>query len=140
MKVPHCIVTSGTSALVAGWLEILQLPQPNHLVVAEDVSKGKPNPTCYLKGQGKLLEFQSPDNKDFLVVEDAPAGISAGLAAGFKVVALTTTHTFEQVRNAGANWIIDDLRDLKVLGRDGNNRVRIGFDNVRFCKDKADKL
>lgn len=140
MVIPHCIVTSGTSALVTGWLEILKLPRPNHMVVAEDVSKGKPDPTCYLQGQLKLSGFKNADKKDFLVVEDAPAGIRAGQAAGFKVVALTTTHTIQQVRDAGADWIIDDLRDLKVLGRDENNRVRVGFENVRFRKDKSDTL
>jgi glycerol 3-phosphatase-1 len=138
MVIPHCIVTSGTNALVTGWLEILKLPRPNHLVVAEDVSKGKPDPTCYLKGQLKLSGIKAVSDKDFLVVEDAPAGIRAGRAAGFKVVALTTTHTIEQVQDAGADWIIDDLRDLTVFDRDENNRVRISFDNVRFCKNKSD--
>jgi len=47
-------------------------------------------------------------------VEDAPSGIKAGKAAGFKVVALVTTHSLEQVRDAGADWIVRDLRDLAV--------------------------
>jgi len=52
--VPWAIVTSGTSPLVAGWLGVLKLPTPKHLVVAEDVVKGKPDPTCYAMGRGKL--------------------------------------------------------------------------------------
>ena len=35
-------VTSGTRALLTGWLSVMKLAQPKHMVVAEDVSVGKP--------------------------------------------------------------------------------------------------
>ena len=35
-------VTSGTRALVTGWLSVMKLAQPKNMVFAEDVSKGKP--------------------------------------------------------------------------------------------------
>lgn len=44
---PWAIVTSGTSPLVTGWLNVLKLPMAEHLVVAEDVQNGKPDPSSY---------------------------------------------------------------------------------------------
>ena len=111
VKAPWAVVTSGTRALIEGWIEMIKLAQPKHMIVAEDVQNGKPDPSCYLLGRSRLgLDHTS----NILVVEDAPSGIKAGKAAGFKVVALVTTHSLEQVRDAGADWIVRDLRDLAV--------------------------
>ena len=53
---------------------------PKTLVVAEDVDQGKPDPACYLLGRSRL----SLDKKaKMLVLEDSPAGVKAGKAAGF---------------------------------------------------------
>lgn len=61
-----------------------------------------------------------------MVLEDAPSGIRAGKAAGFKVIALTTTHTLEQCREAGADWIVEDLRSISVKGvEDGKLQLEI---------------
>ena len=51
-----------------------------------------------------------------MVLEDAPSGIKAGKAGGFKVVALTTTHSLEKLQAAGADWIVEDLRSIAVKG------------------------
>lgn len=40
------VVTSGTRALIDGWLGVLGLTHPKMLVVAEDVELGKPDPRC----------------------------------------------------------------------------------------------
>lgn len=50
------------------------------------------------------------------MLEDAPSGIKAGKAAGFKVIALTTTHSLEKLQEAGADWIVEDLRSVSVKG------------------------
>ena len=113
---PWAVVTSGTRALIDGWIGVMKLAHPNHMVTAEDVGNGKPDPSCYLLGRRRLgLEQTS----NILVVEDAPSGIRAGKAAGFKVVGLVTTHSIQQVRDAGADWIVRDLRDLAVRKCDG---------------------
>jgi len=119
------IVTSGTRALVSGWLDVMKLPNPKNLVVAEDVNDGKPAPDCYLLGKDRLS--LNADAK-VLVVEDAPAGIRAGKAAGCEVVALATTHKIQQLESAGADWIIRDLRSLRHIGRDaetGDVKIQI---------------
>lgn len=112
-KVPWAIVTSGTTPLVGGWLEVLKLPTPKHLVTAEDVKEGKPHPECYLKGLRKLGLVEGAN---VLVLEDSPAGIKAGKEAGCQVVAVVTSHTVEQIINAKPDWIVKDLSSLKVVG------------------------
>jgi len=52
------------------------------------------------------------------VIEDAPAGIRAGVAAGCRVIGLATTHTIEQVKAAGAHWIVKDLRSVRLARSD----------------------
>jgi glycerol 3-phosphatase-1 len=116
VNAPWAVVTSGTRALIDGWVEVMKLAHPKHMVVAEDVENGKPDPSCYLLGRSRL---GLDDTSNILVVEDAPSGIRAGKAAGFKVIGLVTTHTLQQVRDAGADWIVRDLRDVAVKGSGG---------------------
>lgn len=112
------VVTSGTRALVDGWLDVMKLSHPKNLVTAEDVTVGKPDPSCYLLGLSRL---HLDTDAHTLVVEDAPSGIRAGKAAGFKVVALATTHKIEELKEAGADWIIKDLRSLVVTQIDADS-------------------
>ena len=109
------IVTSGTRPLVNGWLERMRLTHPTHMVVAEDVEDGKPNPACYNLAKARLS--LRPEDKA-LVIEDAPAGVKAGKAAGCQVVGLMTTHSIEQLKEAGADWIVKDMRSIRFVGKD----------------------
>ena len=45
-----------------------------------------------------------------MVLEDAPAGVAAGRAAGMRVVGVATTHPREEL--AGADAIVATLADL----------------------------
>jgi beta-phosphoglucomutase-like phosphatase (HAD superfamily) len=47
-----------------------------------------------------------------MVIEDAPAGIRSGKAAGARVLALRTTTGDAELRQAGADWIVDDCAEL----------------------------
>lgn len=133
---PWGIVTSGTRPLVTGWLDAMALARPAVLVTAEEVAKGKPDPQCYRLGARRLGlcsgdEDEGGVTKDparVLVLEDAAAGVAAGKAAGFKVVALATTHTVESLRAAGADWIVKDMRSVGLVAWDektGTIKVRI---------------
>jgi glycerol-1-phosphatase len=114
---PWAIVTSGTTPLVTGWLDVLKLPHPEHLVTAESVQNGKPDPACYELGRSKL---QLAADSRVLVFEDSPAGIASGKAAGCKVIGLVTSHTLEQVMAAEPDWIVRDLRSVRMITcRDG---------------------
>ncbi len=102
------IVTSCTRALAKVRLRAAGLPIPEHLVTADDVKNGKPNPEPYLKG-ASLLGF-SPS--DCVVVEDAPAGIRAGKAAGAQVIACKTTAPELALKAAGADWIVEGCESM----------------------------
>ena len=104
-------MTSGTRALLTGWLDVMKMPEPEEVVVAEDVSAGKPAPDCYLLGMERL---GLGDPGKVLVVEDSTSGILAGKAAGCKVLAVVTTHRVEQLLDAGADWVVQDLTHLHV--------------------------
>ena len=98
------IVTSCSTALATLRLQAAKLPVPPVLVSADDVERGKPDPTCYLVG----AELLGAHPRRCLVLEDAPAGIAAGRGAGARVLALRTTHSDQDLREADA--IVDDLR------------------------------
>lgn len=115
---PWAIVTSGTRPLIQGWLDVMKLAQPKYLVTAEEVENGKPDPACYRLG-AKRLGLADVDPTDLLVLEDAPAGVKAGRAAGYKVVALATTHDVDRLREAGADWIVRDMSSVELRGYDG---------------------
>jgi glycerol 3-phosphatase-1 len=115
------IVTSGTRGLISGWLDIMELAHPRYLIAAEDVKNGKPDPEGYLLGYRSLgLASGKGEHgaRSAVVFEDAPAGVRAGKAAGFKVVALATTHKVEQLREAGADWIVRDMRSVTLKSLD----------------------
>jgi HAD superfamily hydrolase (TIGR01509 family) len=81
------IVTSGSRRLALARLEAAGLPVPKVLVSADEVDAGKPDPRGYLQAAAAL----GVDPADAVVLEDAPAGVAAGIAAGMTVVAVLTT-------------------------------------------------
>jgi mannitol-1-/sugar-/sorbitol-6-phosphatase len=101
-------VTSGERALMTARLATAHLPIPETMVCAEDVAVGKPSPEGYLKAAAAL----GFDASRCVVIEDAPAGIAAGLAAGAQVLAVTTTHDARQVSRATA--VVPDLSSVRV--------------------------
>lgn len=90
------IVTSGSRRLAVARLEASCLPVPDVLVTAEDVEHGKPDPAGYLRAAARL----GVEPVHSLVIEDAPAGVDAGLWAGMNVIAVLTTNDESALRRA----------------------------------------
>jgi sugar-phosphatase len=82
------IVTSGSRPVATLRLRTAGLPVPDVFVTGEEVCRGKPDPEPYLTAANRL----NLPPADCLVIEDAPAGVQAGVAAGMTVVAVGTTH------------------------------------------------
>jgi len=82
------IATSCSAPLARARLAAAGLPVPDVLVTADDVERGKPAPDPYRLAAERL----GADPASCLVLEDAPAGIASGRAAGMTVWAVTTTH------------------------------------------------
>jgi mannitol-1-/sugar-/sorbitol-6-phosphatase len=100
------IVTSATTRLLEGRLNYAGLPMPAVLVPAEKVMNGKPHPEPYLTG-AKLLGLAPAD---CLVIEDSPAGVASGKAAGCRVLAVLSSHT--QAELIGADWFVSSLEQV----------------------------
>jgi mannitol-1-/sugar-/sorbitol-6-phosphatase len=110
------IVTSCTRPLAEVRIRAAGLPVPKEFVTATDISNGKPHPEPYLKGASKLGVAAD----QCLVVEDVPAGIRAGKSAGMQVAALRTTLDDHVLREAGADWVLDNCGSLSFEGSSGD--------------------
>lgn len=106
LRLPFGVVTSAADCLARARLKAARLPVPQHLITAESVEHGKPDPEPYLLGATSLGVAPS----ECVVVEDAAAGVRAGQAAGMQVVALTTTVGEEEL--AGADLILPSLAEF----------------------------
>ena len=63
------------------------------IIGGAEVTKGKPDPEIYVKAAA--LVGVAPE--DCWVIEDSLQGIASGLAAGARVVGITTSHTAEEL-------------------------------------------
>lgn len=77
----------------------------------EDVENGKPAPDLYLKAAQAL----NVNPKDCLVIEDSIAGITAGRAAGMRVLAFSETLDAKMQAAAGATECFKTMKELEGL-------------------------
>ncbi|MFC9686022.1 HAD family hydrolase [Streptomyces sp. NPDC056948] len=101
------VVTSATRRLAEARLDAVGI-LPKTLVAADDITRGKPDPEPYLLAARTL----GVDPAHCVVFEDAPAGLTAGRAAGMTTVALTTTH---QAHELDADLVVENLSALSAL-------------------------
>jgi len=102
------IVTSATRRLMLGRLKVAGLPVPERIISADEVERGKPDPEPYERGAA-LLGCRP---EECVVVEDAPSGVGAGIAAGCRVLGVLGTHSLEELE--GADWVVESLEGLEV--------------------------
>lgn len=114
----QAIVTSCTRALAAARIGATGLNQPEVLVTADDVIRGKPDPEPFRRG-AELLGF-NPSR--CLVVEDAPTGLTAARAAGCATLAVAGTHELHEL---DADVAVPDLSHIRVEQQtDGTLSIR----------------
>jgi mannitol-1-/sugar-/sorbitol-6-phosphatase len=105
------VVTSCGAELAAARLRAAGLPEPSILVTADAVRRGKPAPDAYLVAAQAL----GAEPSRCVVIEDSPAGVNAGRAAGMTVWAVTTTHDEDELTDA-SRTAPDLLALLEPLG------------------------
>jgi sugar-phosphatase len=105
-NIPWAIVTSGSMPVASARHKAAHLPEPEVFITAEQVKHGKPQPDAYLLGAERL--GLAPE--DCVVVEDAAAGVMAGLAAGCKVIAVNAPDDTPGIENVDF-----DLTTLEIL-------------------------
>jgi sugar-phosphatase len=103
---PLAIVTSCSTALAHERLRAAGLPIPSVLVSSDGLERGKPDPECFLIAARHL----GVEPEACVVLEDAPAGVEAGKAAGATVIAVRSTHPDEELHQADA--IVDHIGAL----------------------------
>lgn len=109
------IVTSCANDLALARQQAAGIPVPEVVVTADDVTRGKPDPEPFLRAAAIL----GVDPARCLVVEDAPAGLRAGRAAGMTTLAVTTTHEADELGSEGlAHHVVPDLAAV-AMTRDG---------------------
>lgn len=94
-----------------------------HIVTAYDVSRGKPHPEPYLKG----LEKAGVTNpSQGIVVENAPMGIRAGVAAGCATIAINSGPLPDEVLLAERpTLLLHSIRELSNLWQTIYNQLSI---------------
>jgi sugar-phosphatase len=117
------IATSCTRPLAEVRLRAAGLPIPKTMITSSDVKIGKPDPEPYLKAAAKLGVAAS----DCIVVEDAPAGVRAGKAAGARVIAFLTTMIRRDLENAGADWIVQNCTDIAASNEGDGLQLRLSL-------------
>ena len=107
------IVTSATRPLAEARLRAAGLPVPPRMVTSNDITLGKPHPEPYLKAAA-ILGFPPAE---CVVVEDVPAGIQSGKAAGTRVIAFCTTVQPSALRQAGADWVLRNCAAIHLVSQ-----------------------
>lgn len=110
---PWAIVTSGTSPVALARIDAVGLPRPAVFVPGEEVQLGKPDPGPYLLAAQRL----GVRPQTCVVVEDAPAGLAAGRAAGSTTVAVATSHDVAALHEA--DHIVRTPADIELRPGDG---------------------
>ena len=103
------VVTSCSPPLAAARLKAAGLPTPAVLITSDRTPRGKPHPDPYLAAAAAL----GADPSECVVIEDAPAGVAAGRAAGMTVWAVTTTHSAGELEQA--DRVLADLGEVSAL-------------------------
>ncbi|KAI0772034.1 phosphatase [Trametes elegans] len=118
------ICTSATRNYANAALKAAGVPVPEIFVASEDVEKGKPAPDPYLLGAKRC----GVDPTRCLVVEDAPAGIRSGRAAGCKTLALVTSHSRQQLDEAKPDYVVSNLSKVTMKPMEKGVEVTINTD------------
>ena len=110
--IPTCIVTS--SSMLKMENAFAQLPgfkeMFDGLITGDMVSRCKPDPEGYLMG-AKMIGVNP---KNCYVFEDSLQGMQAGINAGCKVIALTTTVERSRIESVKTNKIMESFDGFDV--------------------------
>ncbi|WNJ94717.1 HAD-IA family hydrolase [Vibrio ruber] len=106
LHVPWAIVTSGNDPVAHARIKAANIPKPEIVITADQITRGKPDPEPYQLGT-QALGLKA---EECLVFEDAIAGVQSGLAAGCPVIGLLT-----QVQDAQALLGVSTISDYTRL-------------------------
>lgn len=118
-KLPNecwAVVTSARRDVAQARLRSAGLTPPKHMVTAEDVQHGKPDPEAFVRGVTLVAQRNHP----CAAFEDSVAGLRSARAAGCYVIAVTGTTPYDILR-AHADTVINSLNDVIDVVVTGDN-------------------
>lgn len=111
-RLPRAVATSSRRSYAEQLLSRHRLLDRFDFVLgSEDVARGKPDPEIYMTA---IERFDVPP-RSVLVLEDSPAGVASGRAAGAYVVGVPHEHSPAQALGS-ADLIVPRLDDPALLG------------------------
>jgi sugar-phosphatase len=113
------VVTSGIRAVATFRIQHTGLPMPRALVCADEITRGKPDPEGYLTAAERL----GVPPEECVVIEDTPAGLEAGRAAGMRTIGISGTYPATALRSA--NHVVARLNVLSVVCTTGRQPIEI---------------
>ncbi|MFC0844675.1 HAD-IA family hydrolase [Streptomyces noboritoensis] len=112
------VVTSGTRRVAEARLSGVGI-RPQCLITVEDITHHKPHPEPFLLAAERL----GVDPARCVVFEDAPVGLTSARAAGMRTVALTTTHSADDLN---ADVTVPDFRAISLKTTGSGLEVLVG--------------
>ena len=103
----RAIVTSCSHDLCRVRMAAAGFDAPAIVVTIEDTAKGKPAPDPFLEAADRL----GLDARQCVVIEDAPAGLAAGRAAGCATIGVVGTHSAAEL---DADLVVPSLDRLRI--------------------------
>jgi len=81
------------------------------IVTSSDVDAPKPHPKTY----EKAVSIMDVEPSSCWAIEDSPNGIRSASAAGLRVIGVRGTNEESLLLAAGAERVVDDLRELSLI-------------------------
>jgi HAD superfamily hydrolase (TIGR01509 family) len=113
LEVPYCVASGGSHAKMAATLGATGLlPRfRDRIFSVTEVAQGKPAPDIFLYAASKC----GVEPRACVVIEDSPAGVTAGVAAGMTVYGYCAFTPERRLRAAGAHHTFDNMAKLPAL-------------------------
>ncbi|WP_313430590.1 HAD-IA family hydrolase [Pseudomonas sp.] len=106
-----CVVTNAPRLNAEHMLKAMGLGDRfEHVLVAEELERAKPDPLPYLAGLQRLEAVAG----QALAFEDSLPGVTAASGAGIFTVGVATTQTPERLLAAGAKLVVQDFNDPQL--------------------------
>ncbi len=119
-RIGMAVVTNAPRANAEHMLKALGLSgRFEHVLVAEELARAKPDPLPYLTG----LERLGAQAGNALAFEDSLPGVRAASGAGIFTVGLATSQRPEALLEAGAQLVVADFADARLWEVIGGMRV-----------------
>jgi len=110
--IKRAVVTNAPEDNAVYMLKVLHLTDTFPTVImAKDAPPGKPDPAPYKLGLSRLGMINA---QKAIAFEDSTAGIQSAVGAGIYTIGITSSHSAEDLLNAGASMTIKDFNNPQL--------------------------